>query len=366
MGGRGAGDHLRRFVSGVCGTARHQRGWNVHDRLCVGCACARGSLQYSDLVVKHWPKFAKEDPTKATITIADLLRHDSGLACFGTPAQHQYLTMVRAAPSPPVVALYCLARELHTRGSLSAVHPCLSSPAQREVGDGEEDTPLPRRQEGTARSPTAPRMRAKPQEHLKDPAKLSDFLERQPRIHYPKGVKRAYHGLYAGFHLNEVVRRADPQGRTIGTIVLQVSPPPSLSPDTDARWASERLALCMALCTTTHAMALTMACGRRRWCATGRGGQAERAVLHRAGPPARGARRSAAHRAAVVAAALVVGAVGGVGARAHGSRPHTARHQAGGPHQEEPDVLRLRQDDAHLRKESDRRAPPPLGYRAWV
>lgn len=70
--------------------------------------CTRGSLQYSDLVTKHWPKFAKEDPTKATITIADLLRHDSGLACFGTPAQHQYLTMVRAAPSPAVVALYCL------------------------------------------------------------------------------------------------------------------------------------------------------------------------------------------------------------------------------------------------------------------
>jgi hypothetical protein len=91
---------------------------------------ARGSLQYSDLVVKHWPKFAKEDPTKATITIADLLRHDSGLACFGTPAQHQYLTMVRVAPSPPVVALYCVTHELCASGSLSAVHPCLSSPAR--------------------------------------------------------------------------------------------------------------------------------------------------------------------------------------------------------------------------------------------
>lgn len=60
------------------------------------------------------------------------------------------------------------------------------------------------------------------QEHLQDPARLSDFLERQPRIHYPNGIKRAYHGLYAGFHLNEIVRRADPQGRSIGTVVMQV------------------------------------------------------------------------------------------------------------------------------------------------
>ena len=95
----GAGDHL---VASRTGTrletprARSRRFPDTHRRSRPGC---RGSLEYSDLVVKHWPEFAKTDPTKATITIADLLRHDAGLACFGTPAQHEYLTMVRRASS---------------------------------------------------------------------------------------------------------------------------------------------------------------------------------------------------------------------------------------------------------------------------
>ncbi|KAF9940487.1 hypothetical protein BGZ65_006780 [Modicella reniformis] len=56
--------------------------------------------------------------------------------------------------------------------------------------------------------------------HLSDEEKFSERLARQP--HLFKGERtRAYHAVTRGWFLNEVVRRVDPKGRTIGQIVEQ-------------------------------------------------------------------------------------------------------------------------------------------------
>eukprot|EP00959_Pyramimonas_sp_CCMP1952_P362329 7588410-Pyramimonas_sp.AAC.1 len=59
------------------------------------------------------------------------------------------------------------------------------------------------------------------QEILSDGAKLSAFLERHPVEHHPR-TKRTYHAVTQGFILNELVRRVDPQQRSIGDIIEQV------------------------------------------------------------------------------------------------------------------------------------------------
>ena len=43
-------------------------------------AADRGVLDYEDKVAKHWPEFAQNG--KADMTIADVLRHDAGMASF--------------------------------------------------------------------------------------------------------------------------------------------------------------------------------------------------------------------------------------------------------------------------------------------
>ncbi|KAI7831404.1 beta-lactamase/transpeptidase-like protein [Gamsiella multidivaricata] len=56
--------------------------------------------------------------------------------------------------------------------------------------------------------------------HLADEEKFSDRLARQP--HLFNGEKtRAYHAITRGWYLNEIVRRVDSKGRTIGQIAEQ-------------------------------------------------------------------------------------------------------------------------------------------------
>ena len=43
----------------------------------------RGLLDYADKITKHWPEFGQEG--KEDITVADLMRHESGLAIFDPP-----------------------------------------------------------------------------------------------------------------------------------------------------------------------------------------------------------------------------------------------------------------------------------------
>jgi hypothetical protein len=55
---------------------------------------------------------------------------------------------------------------------------------------------------------------------LKDKKKFANILASQP--HNYNGTKtRAYHSYTRGWYLNEVVRRVDPQGRSIGQIIQE-------------------------------------------------------------------------------------------------------------------------------------------------
>ncbi|KAF9963429.1 hypothetical protein BGZ70_007416 [Mortierella alpina] len=56
--------------------------------------------------------------------------------------------------------------------------------------------------------------------HLADEESFSQRLARQPHLFGGKRT-RAYHAQSRGWYLNEIVRRVDPQGRTIGQIVEQ-------------------------------------------------------------------------------------------------------------------------------------------------
>ncbi|KAF9113371.1 hypothetical protein BGX27_001699 [Mortierella sp. AM989] len=55
---------------------------------------------------------------------------------------------------------------------------------------------------------------------LKDQESFSDRLAKQPH-HFGGKIARAYHAVSRGWYLNEIVRRVDPQGRTIGQIARE-------------------------------------------------------------------------------------------------------------------------------------------------
>ena len=50
----------------------------------------QGYLNYEDTVAKHWPEFAKNG--KGSITVAQLMRHEAGLARFSKPIPLEFLT----------------------------------------------------------------------------------------------------------------------------------------------------------------------------------------------------------------------------------------------------------------------------------
>ena len=66
-------------------------------------AADRGVLDYEDKVAKHWPEFAQNG--KADMTIADVLRHDAGMASFSESIPKEaVLDQVRSAKAPPAAA----------------------------------------------------------------------------------------------------------------------------------------------------------------------------------------------------------------------------------------------------------------------
>ena len=50
------------------------------ESIAIAMLVDRGLIDYDDAISKHWPEFAKE--SKHSITLADLMRHESGLANF--------------------------------------------------------------------------------------------------------------------------------------------------------------------------------------------------------------------------------------------------------------------------------------------
>ena len=104
--------------------------------------CPQGLLSYGEKISRYWPEFAEHG--KEEDTVADLMRHEAGLASLDTP--------VRV-----------------------------------------EDTWT---------------------ENIKKNA-IGSILEKE-QCRYPEGQKREYHAITRGWVANEIFRRVDPAGRTIG------------------------------------------------------------------------------------------------------------------------------------------------------
>ena len=106
-------------------------------------------LDYNEKIVKYWPAFGSNG--KGNITLADILRHESGLSWINhTFSRDDFL---------------------------------LENIKANKIGQVFEKTSM----------------------------------------EFPKRTKREYHYLTRDCLLNEIVRRVDPQGRTIGELILEVS-----------------------------------------------------------------------------------------------------------------------------------------------
>ena len=60
------------------------------ESIAIAMLADRGLIDYDDTISKHWPEFAKE--SKHSITVADLMRHESGLANFTQSIDPENLT----------------------------------------------------------------------------------------------------------------------------------------------------------------------------------------------------------------------------------------------------------------------------------
>ena len=114
------------------------------EAIAIASLVDRGLLTYSDRIAQHWPEFAAQG--KADLTVADLMRHEAGLATFNE--------------------------------SLDPADLLRENIKQNKVGVVIE------RQ--TARFPTG------------------------------QGNRREYHSITRGWVANELYRRVDPSGRTMG------------------------------------------------------------------------------------------------------------------------------------------------------
>ena len=118
------------------------------ESIAVGYLVSQGLVAYGDKVSVHWPEFASHG--KQEITIADLLRHESGLATFVQPVDPDDLLP--------------------------------ASLKNNEIGG---------------------------------------LIEAHEQKFRPSGKRREYHALTRGWIINEVFRRMDPRGRTIGEYLRQ-------------------------------------------------------------------------------------------------------------------------------------------------
>ena len=107
----------------------------------------KGLLEYTDKISQHWPEFGQNG--KENITVADLMRHEAGLAYLETP--------------------------LRIEDTLS--------------------------------------------ENIKKNA-VGSIIEKE-KHHYPETGTREYHALTRGWIANELFRRVDKEGRTVGEYLAQ-------------------------------------------------------------------------------------------------------------------------------------------------
>jgi CubicO group peptidase (beta-lactamase class C family) len=119
------------------------------ESIAIASLVGKGLLNYEDKITQHWPQFGANG--KGELTIAELMRHEAGLANFNTSLKME---------------------DLHT-----------SNIKQNRIGR---------------------------------------IIEEQPQ-NFVKGAasKREYHALTRGWIVNEVFRRVDPAGRTIGEFLSE-------------------------------------------------------------------------------------------------------------------------------------------------
>ena len=117
------------------------------EAIAVGTLVSRGLLEYDARITQYWPEFGAKG--KDGVTVADLMRHEAGLANFDTPLD---------------------AEDLFT-------------------------------------------------ENIKKNA-VGQLIE-QHGLSYRPGGKREYHAITRGWIVNELFRRVDPAGRTIGEFLRQ-------------------------------------------------------------------------------------------------------------------------------------------------
>ena len=118
----------------------------------------RGYLRYDQLVEEIWPEYAQNG--KAGTTIAHVMRHEAGIPNFNLRARDLTTDKIKAGAVSDKIA------------GLRPKFPNKS----RDIAD-----------------------------RARDPA---------------QGGWRAYHATTRGWIVNEIVRRVDPQGRTVGTVPL--------------------------------------------------------------------------------------------------------------------------------------------------
>jgi CubicO group peptidase (beta-lactamase class C family) len=114
------------------------------ETIAIASLVGRGLLDYKAKIVDYWPEFGEND--KGSLTVADLMRHEAGMAAFNTGLDPKDLLT----------------------------------------------------------------------ENIKQ-NKVGQVIERQP-LRFPSGGvnKREYHAITRGWVVNELFRRVDPAGRTVG------------------------------------------------------------------------------------------------------------------------------------------------------
>jgi len=119
------------------------------ESIAVGSLVGKGLLRYESKIVEHWPEFG--DNGKVELSVADLMRHEGGMAAFDTPLDPEDL----------------LSKNLKEN-------------------------------------------------------RIGQVVERQPaRFRKGNRSRREYHAITRGWIVNELFRRVDPAGRTVGEFLRE-------------------------------------------------------------------------------------------------------------------------------------------------
>jgi CubicO group peptidase (beta-lactamase class C family) len=144
----------------------------------IGMLVDRGLLDYDAPVTKYWPEFNKLG-NKRPITIADVMRHQGGMANMDVQ-----ISLKELMSKPIHAALNDMVRKI------ASFEPCFPIQSLNSIC-----------------CCCCIRLQAR-------------LIESEPH-HYGNTTSRRYHALTLGFLQNEIVRRVDPKGRSIGRFIAE-------------------------------------------------------------------------------------------------------------------------------------------------